>query len=96
MTEPMAAPIPFQDLTAQAALSMPAGVFCETAFSGTGFLRFLVTIVLGFVLIPAQPVLPFEKPFSFRVVATGLDYPWQVTWGPDSHIWVTERKGNSS
>ena len=28
-----------------------------------------------------------------RVVATGLAGPWEVTWGPDRHLWVTERTG---
>ena len=31
--------------------------------------------------------------FTFRVVASGLDFPWEVTWGPDDHLWVTERAG---
>jgi aldose sugar dehydrogenase len=26
-------------------------------------------------------------------VASGLDIPWEITWGPDGHIWTTERKG---
>lgn len=26
-------------------------------------------------------------------VASGLDIPWEITWGPDNHIWTTERKG---
>jgi PQQ-dependent dehydrogenase (s-GDH family) len=32
-------------------------------------------------------------PFSGRVVATGLEWPWEVTWGPDDRLWVTERAG---
>lgn len=28
-----------------------------------------------------------------RQVATGLDIPWEILWGPDDHIWVTERTG---
>ncbi len=28
-----------------------------------------------------------------RDVATGLDIPWEVVYGPDDHLWVTERKG---
>ncbi len=28
-----------------------------------------------------------------RDVATGLDIPWEVLYGPDGHLWVTERKG---
>lgn len=27
-------------------------------------------------------------------VATGLVVPWEVKYGPDDHLWVTERRGN--
>ncbi len=30
---------------------------------------------------------------SVDTVASGLDIPWEITWGPDNHIWTTERKG---
>ena len=84
--------ISFQDSTGQTVLSS-AAVSCESAFSGTALFPFLIAIVLAFVLIPAQPALSYEELFSSRVVVTGLDYPWQITWGPDSHLWITERKG---
>ncbi len=29
-------------------------------------------------------------------VATGLDTPWEILWGPDDHIWMTERYGRVS
>lgn len=29
--------------------------------------------------------------FTSRVVAAGLGNPWEVTWGPDNMLWVTER-----
>jgi PQQ-dependent dehydrogenase (s-GDH family) len=29
--------------------------------------------------------------FTKRVLATGLGNPWEVTWGPDGFLWVTER-----
>ena len=32
-----------------------------------------------------------QSTFSFRVVATGLGAPWEVVYGPDDHLWVTER-----
>jgi PQQ-dependent dehydrogenase (s-GDH family) len=32
-----------------------------------------------------------QPAFSSRVVASGLAGPWEITWGPDSQLWVTER-----
>ena len=32
-------------------------------------------------------------PFSGKVLATGLEWPWEITWGPDDRLWVTERAG---
>jgi PQQ-dependent dehydrogenase (s-GDH family) len=32
-----------------------------------------------------------QQPSAFRVVATGLGAPWEITWGPDGFLWVTER-----
>jgi PQQ-dependent dehydrogenase (s-GDH family) len=29
--------------------------------------------------------------FTKRVLASGLGNPWEVTWGPDGFLWVTER-----
>lgn len=34
--------------------------------------------------------------FEFRDAATGLDTPWEITWGPDGWIWMTERYGRIS
>jgi PQQ-dependent dehydrogenase (s-GDH family) len=31
--------------------------------------------------------------FTARVVATGFEDPWEVTWGPDGVLWITERVG---
>ena len=31
--------------------------------------------------------------FTMRVVTTGLEGPWEITWGPDQQLWVTERRG---
>jgi PQQ-dependent dehydrogenase (s-GDH family) len=40
-----------------------------------------------------QGVASTQQPFAFRVVATGLQAPWEITWGPDNFLWVTERTG---
>ena len=31
--------------------------------------------------------------FTMRVVASGFEDPWEVTWGPDDYLWITERAG---
>jgi PQQ-dependent dehydrogenase (s-GDH family) len=45
--------------------------------------------------VPAGPLPQREgagpEPFSMRVVATGLADPFQIIWGPDGYLWVTER-----
>ncbi len=28
-----------------------------------------------------------------QVIASGLDVPWEILWGPDNKIWITEQKG---
>src|SRR5919112_3225543 len=40
-----------------------------------------------------ETVLRGTKRFQKRVVVSGLAGPWEVTWGPDSKLWVTERSG---
>jgi aldose sugar dehydrogenase len=30
---------------------------------------------------------------GIRTVKTGLNYPWEIIWGPDNQIWMTERDG---
>jgi len=43
-------------------------------------------VVMMFPLIGST-----QQTFSFRSVATGLKGPWEVAWGPDDQLWVTER-----
>ena len=37
--------------------------------------------------------LAAQSPAAFRVVTSGLSAPWEVIWGPDDQLWVTERTG---
>ena len=37
---------------------------------------------------------PSRESFAKRVVTTGLANPFQVVWGPDDYLWVTERTGS--
>jgi PQQ-dependent dehydrogenase (s-GDH family) len=61
-----------------------------------------VTAALGAALTAGSVGAAMQDPtivtnpperFTMRVVTTGLDGPWEITWGPDAHLWVTERRG---
>src|SRR5678816_1580121 len=51
----------------------------------------ILTLLLVFPLLLFA--MQQREPFTFRVVTTGLQNPWEVTWGPDQNLWVTERTG---
>ena len=44
------------------------------------------------VSLRSEPAVAEDR-FAFRVLASGLESPWEITWGPDGHLWVTEREG---
>ena len=48
----------------------------------------LFIFVFSLSLMSAQ-----SDSFAFRVLVTGLDNPWEIAWGPDENLWVTERIG---
>jgi PQQ-dependent dehydrogenase (s-GDH family) len=50
-------------------------------------------LLFTWLVTPVQDALPGPERFSMRVVATGLENPWQMRWGPDERLWVTERTG---
>jgi PQQ-dependent dehydrogenase (s-GDH family) len=66
--------------------------------SRAGFLRGLAATIAavlcaaGAAGVGAQSGSPPER-FAMRVVTQGLDAPWEITWGPDGRLWVTERRG---
>lgn len=33
------------------------------------------------------------KQFEMKVLADGFEAPWEITWGPDGWLWLTERTG---
>lgn len=43
---------------------------------------------------PDEPALPAN--IKDTTLTTGLNYPWEITWGPDNFIWMTERGGRIS
>ncbi len=40
-----------------------------------------------------ESVLKASKTFKRAVIVSGLAGPWEITWGPDSMLWTTERTG---
>jgi PQQ-dependent dehydrogenase (s-GDH family) len=55
---------------------------------------YLIACFLGNLPAAAQPASGMADPeFSIRIVADRLSDPWEVTYGPDNQLWVTEAKG---
>jgi PQQ-dependent dehydrogenase (s-GDH family) len=55
----------------------------------------VIAAALSVMLIAQDSTLitnPPEK-FTMKVLASNLEGPWEVAWGPDQVLWVTERTG---
>jgi PQQ-dependent dehydrogenase (s-GDH family) len=55
----------------------------------------IATLLTGLVFAQDSPdsVLRESKQFRKSVLVSGLAGPWELTWGPDNMLWVTERSG---
>ncbi len=68
------------------------------------FIRNLKWLILTFLLSAslfckkenknADP--PGAVEIKDTVIAQNLNFPWEILWGPDNHIWMTERGGKIS
>jgi len=78
-----------RSLIARSLLTRSAGVAAVLLLSGPA----------GAQIAPGPNVNPrtvWSNPpevFTTRVIAAGFDDPWEVTWGPDGFLWITERVG---
>jgi PQQ-dependent dehydrogenase (s-GDH family) len=45
------------------------------------------------LLLLAAAFVQSAEQYSFSVVRSKLRFPWELTWGPDSMLWATERTG---
>ncbi len=51
----------------------------------------------GIDTIPDPDVPPVDPlPDTLRVLKTGLQFPWEILWGKDNQLWITERNGKIS
>lgn len=58
----------------------------------------LVLSTAGCTSSPQNPLGEAPRPderLPFRVLTTGLADPWEITWGPDGFLWVTEKAGKA-
>ncbi len=56
-------------------------------------------IIILMILLTAcnnQNQVNAETELTTKDVITNLDTPWEILWGPDDHIWMTERYGRIS
>jgi glucose/arabinose dehydrogenase len=73
-------------------------------------IRFFLTLIIPVLLLVAAgcdksdnsddgtvepPDLPWPEGDT-RIVKTGLNFPWEILWGKDDKIWMTERSGKVS
>ncbi|MCU0380272.1 MAG: PQQ-dependent sugar dehydrogenase [Chitinophagaceae bacterium] len=69
-------------------------------------IRYIISLALVFLTIAScnkeestepdpspEPQWPTD---DTRVVKSGLNFPWEILWGKDNHIWMTEREGKVS
>ncbi len=57
----------------------------------------LCALFFGLAVAQDSPdsVLRGTKQFRKKVLVSGLGGPWEITWGPDNQLWVTERTAKS-
>jgi PQQ-dependent dehydrogenase (s-GDH family) len=56
-------------------------------------LHFAPVLAAAILAGAPQQSVPGPETFSTRVVASGLEGPWELVYGPDGYLWVTERVG---
>jgi glucose/arabinose dehydrogenase len=63
----------------------------------TPYLILILSTLLATVHLKTSAQLTLgETPIDTLTVASRLDTPWEIIWGPDDHIWITERYGRIS
>jgi len=61
----------------------------------TSSTRFIVAVV-SLLLSVTDPLMAQDPALKTRIVATDLYVPWELVWGPDNKIWITELRGGIS
>lgn len=53
----------------------------------------LACLTSCFTYCNAQDITIGSTVLTEAEVAVGLQVPWEILWGPDDHIWITEKRG---
>ena len=53
----------------------------------------IVLLLFGCIACTASEEMNSGSPAIGRVLATGLADPWEISWGPDNFLWITEKTG---
>ena len=53
-------------------------------------------IIFGFVINSYSQIFIGNTEIDTTSIVTSLDTPWEILWGPDDYIWLTERYGRIS
>jgi PQQ-dependent dehydrogenase (s-GDH family) len=53
----------------------------------------VLQLLFGHITLAQTVTGPRGEVFTRRVVARQLSDPWEITYGPDNYLWVTEAKG---
>jgi glucose/arabinose dehydrogenase len=59
-------------------------------------LFFSFIILNGFLVESQSQITIGPTQIDTNTIATNLDTPWEILWGPDDMIWITEREGRVS
>lgn len=59
-------------------------------------IKFIYTFAFLLIFQLSNLQLSAQDNLQIRDVVTNLDTPWEILWGADSHIWMTERYGRIS
>ena len=57
---------------------------------------FFLSVIISLLVACNQKDSPAITAADTRVVKSGLNYPWDIIWGKDNQIWMTERGGKIS
>ncbi len=61
--------------------------------AGLFIFLYLVGITLAEDRVNERKTYPTAEPFICQVLTEGLDFPWEMLWGPDNKLWISERHG---